>query len=109
MDELVRKDKERYRKALKAVDSVFGGIEPIQQLVRQFEETLDAAHAAAEAGLEETDFLQKIRENPSLQNLGLQVLLNENGTVQRDAWKSKFSQVTFILDLYTNIVPKSYR
>ena len=107
MDELVGKDKERYRKAVEAVGSVFGGIEPIQQLVRQFEGTLDAAHAAAEAGLEETDFLQKIRENPSLQNLGLQPLISENGTVQRDAWASQFSEMTFILDLYTNIVPNS--
>ena len=107
MDELVSKDKERYRKAVEAVGSVFGGIEPIQQLVRQFEGTLDAAHAAAEVGLEETDFLQKIRENPSLQNLGLQPLISENGTVQRDAWASQFSEMTFILDLYTNIVPNS--
>ena len=52
MDRLVREDIARYRRAIEAAGGVFGGSEPIQQLVKQFEGPLDAEHAAAEVGLE---------------------------------------------------------
>lgn len=104
MESLVRADVERYRQAIEAAGGVFGGSEPIQQLVKQFEGPLDAARAAAEVGLENTDFLQKIRENSTLQNAGLLVLDVENGTVKRDAWESQFGRVvsTVSSDRLTN-------
>ena len=94
MNNLVREDIARYRRAIEAAGGVFGGSEPIQQLVKQFEGPLDAAHAAAEVGLETDEFLQKIRENSTLQNAGLLVLGVKNGTVKRDAWESQFDAVT---------------
>ncbi len=97
MDTLIRKDTERYRRALKESGGVFGGSEPIQQLVKQFEGPLDAAHAAAEVGLETDDFLNKIRENSTLQNAGLLVLGVEKGSVKRDAWESVFKVVFSVL------------
>ncbi len=97
MDELIREDTERYRRALKESGGVFGGSEPIQQLVKQFEGPLDAAHAAAEVGLETDDFLKKIRENSTLQNAGLLVLGVEKGAVKRDAWESQFKVVFSVL------------
>ena len=54
------------------------------------------AHAAAVVGLEIEAFVEKIRQNAGLQNLGLLVL--ETGTLKRDTWTSKFSQVVFALD-----------
>ena len=99
MDVLVREDITRYRRAIAAAGGVFGGSEPIQQLVKQFEGPLDAAHAAAELGLETDDFLKKIRENNTLQNAGLLVLGVENGSVKRDAWESEFNIVAFALNL----------
>ena len=99
MDELIREDTERYRRALKESGGVFGGSEPIQQLVKQFEGPLDADHAAAEVGLETDDFLKKIRENSTLQNAGLLVLGVEKGSVKRDAWESEFSLVDSMLKL----------
>ena len=99
MDSLVREDITRYRRAIAAAGGVFGGSEPIQQLVKQFEGPLDAAHAAAEVGLETDDFLKKIRENSALQNAGLLVLDVENGTVKRDAWESKFGVMVSTLNL----------
>ena len=99
MDNLVREDIARYRQAIEAAGGVFGGSEPIQQLVKQFDGPLDAAHAAAEVGLETADFLQKIRENSALQNAGLLVLGVGNGTVKRDAWESQFGRVVFALNL----------
>ena len=102
MDSLLRGDIARYRRAIEAAGGVFGGSEPIQQLVKQFEGPLDATHAAGEAGLETADFLQKIRENSALQNAGLLVLRVEKGTVKRDAWESQFSKVVSTLQSRTD-------
>ena len=99
MDSLVREDIGRYRRAIEAAGGVFGGSEPIQQLVKQFEGPLDATHAAAELGLETDDFLKKIRENSALQNAGLLVFGVENGSVKRDAWGSEFGTVVSTLNL----------
>ncbi|MDE0325080.1 MAG: hypothetical protein OXN27_14290, partial [Candidatus Poribacteria bacterium] len=105
MDSLVREDIGRYRRAIAAAGGVFGGSEPIQQLVKQFDGPLDAIHAAAEVGLETSDFLEKIRENSALQNVGLLVLGVENGTVKRDAWESQFDGVVseLILDRQSSL------
>ena len=108
MESLVREDIARYRRAIEAAGGVFGGSEPIQQLVKQFEEPLDATHAAAEVGLETTDFLKEIRENRTLRKVGLLVLMvkpvakPENwrpqyGTVKRDAWESQFAEIVAAL------------
>ena len=110
MNALIREDTERYKRAIEAAGGVFGGSEPIQQLVKQFEGPIDATHAAAEVGLETADFLQKIRENSTLQNAGLLVLGVENGTIKRDAWESQFGTMISLLNLgepsgpYANMV-----
>ncbi len=108
MDSLVREDITRYRQAIEAAGSVFGGNEPIQLLVKQFEGPLDAAHAAAEVGLETADFLKEIRENRILRKAGLLELMVEPvfnpengesryGTVKRDAWESQFAEIVAAL------------
>ena len=99
MDSLLREDIDRYKQAIATAGGVFGGSEPIQQLVRQFESPLDAAHAAAEIGLEAASFLKKIRENSRLQNSGLMILGVENGSIKRDAWESQFEEVVSALNL----------
>ena len=109
MDALVREDIARYRRAIAAAGGVFGGSEPIQQLVKQFEGPLDATHAAAEVGLETAAFLKKIRENSTLQNAGLLVLGVEKGTVKRDAWESEFGKVVFDLNLLNPDSAQFYR
>ena len=96
MDELVSEDTQRYREALEATGGVLSGIEPIQRFHEAFQGPLDAAHAAAAVGLETESFLEKIRENASLQNLGLLVL--ENSTIKRDTWTEQFSKVISALD-----------
>ncbi len=109
MDALVREDIARYRRAIEAAGGVFGGSEPIQQLVKQFEGPLDAAHAAAEVGLETDDFLKKIRENSILQNAGLLVLGVEKGSVKRDAWESEFGKIVFEVNLLNPDSAQAYR
>ena len=98
IDALVAEDTERYRVALEKTGGVFGGIEPVHRFHEEFQGPVDAAHAAAAVGLETEVFLEKIRENPSLQRLGLSALESENGDVKRDAWTSNFSAVISALN-----------
>ena len=109
MDNLVREDIARYRQAIEAAGGVFGGSEPIQQLVKQFEGPIDATHAAAEVGLETDEFLQKIRENSALQNAGLLVLSVENGSMKRDAWESEFGKIALALNILNLDSAQAYR
>ena len=98
MDDHVEEDTKRYREALEKTGGVFGGIEPVHRFHEAFQGPVDAAHAAAAVGLETEMFLEKIRENPSLQRLGLSALESENGDVKRDAWTSNFSAVISALN-----------
>ena len=97
MNALIDEDTDRYRQALEAAGDVFGGIEPVQRFHEAFQGPIDAGHAAAAVGLETTEFLQKVRENTSLKNLGLGVLTGASGTVKRDVWTSNFSEIVATL------------
>ena len=98
MDALLQEDTDRYRGALEATGGAFDGIEPISRFHEVFQGTVDAAYAAAVVGLEPEAFLQKIRENIGLQNIGLLVLDRANGSMKRDAWTSNFRDILFALD-----------
>ena len=98
MDALVGKDMEKYRVALAATGGVFGGVEPVSRFHEAYQGPVDAAYAAAVVGLETDTFLEKIRENLGLQNVGLLVLQGESGSVKRDAWTSGFRDVMYALD-----------
>ena len=106
MDDLVAEDTERFRTALEKTGGVFGGIEPVQRFHEAFQGPLSAAHAAAAVGLETEMFLQKISQNVSLQNLGLQVLTNDGGNVKRDAWTSNFDDVISALNSPDSVLPR---
>ena len=98
MDALLQEDTDRYRVALEATGGAFSGIEPISRFHEVFRGTVDAAYAAAVVGLETEAFLEKIRENIGLQNIGLLVLDSPNGSMKRDAWTEGFDDVIFALD-----------
>ena len=98
MDALVGEDMDRYRVALEATGGTVDDIEPIQRFHEAFQGPIDAAYAAAVVGLETEVFLEKIRENVGLQNIGLLVLDSENGSMKRDAWTSNFRDILFALD-----------
>ena len=102
MDALVAEDTRRFREALEEAGGIFGGIEPVERLQQQFEEPLDAAHAAAAVGYATSAFQQEIR-NGKLQTFGLQGLL-DNERVQRDTWTSQFSNIVAALFSEDNIV-----
>ena len=98
MDALLQEDTDRYRVALEATGGAFGGIEPISRFHEVFQGPVDASYAAAVVGLELEVFLEKIRGNIGLQNIGLLVLDSENGSMKRDAWTSNFRDILFALD-----------
>ena len=106
MDALLQEDTNRYRVALEATGGAFGGIEPISRFHEVFQGTVDAAYAAAVVGLETDAFLEKIRENVGLQNIGLLVLDSPNGSMKRDAWTSSFRDILFALD-FPQLVDKT--
>ncbi len=106
MDALLQEDTDRYRGALEATGGAFGGIEPISRFHEVFQGTVDASYAAAVVGLETDAFLEKIRENIGLQNIGLLVLDSENGSMKRDAWTSNFRDILFALD-FPELVDKT--
>ena len=97
MDALLQEDTDRYRQALEATGGAFGGIEPISRFHEVFQGTVDAVYAAAVVGLEPEAFLEKIRENIGLQNIGL-LVLDSDGSMKRDAWTSSFRDILFALD-----------
>ncbi len=96
MDALLQEDMDRYRVALAKTGGAVGDIEPISRFHEVFQGPVDAAYAAAVVGLETEAFLEKIRENIGLQNIGLLVL--ESGSVKQDTWTSSFPDILFALD-----------
>ena len=98
MDALIGKDMEKFRVALAATGGVFGGVEPVSRFHEAFQGPIDAAYAAAVVGLETDTFLERVRENSGLQNVGLLALDNESGSVQRDTWTSSFRDIIYALD-----------
>ena len=96
MDRFIDQDTARYRVALEATGGIFGGIEPVHRFHEKFQEGLDASHAAASLGLQESVFVKAIGENSGLQELGLAGLLS-GGNVKRDAWTESFDEIVSCL------------
>ena len=96
MDPLVAEDTDRYGEALQKTGGVFNNIEPVSRFYEAFQGPLEARHAATAIGMEPAAFLEKIRQEPSLQNLGLTSLLS-GGNVKRDVWTDNFKAVVACL------------
>ena len=104
MDARLGEDMERYRVALTKTGGAADDIEPISRFHEVFQGPVDVAYAAAVVGLETEAFLEKIRENIGLQNIGLLVLDSENGSMKRDTWTSSFRDIVFALNFPTALV-----
>ena len=77
MDDRVSEDMETYRAALAATgERTFGGVEPVSRFHEAYQGPVDAAYAAAVVGLETETFLERVRKNTGLQNVGLLALDN---------------------------------
>ncbi len=104
MDARVSDDMETYRVALEATGGDFGGVEPVSRFHETFQGPIDAAYAAAVVGLQTDTFLEKVRENTGLQNVGLLALDSANGSVKRDTWTSSFRDILSALDYPDRVV-----
>ena len=98
MDARVSEDMETYRVALAATGGTFDGVEPVSRFHEAFQAPIDAAYAAAVVGLQTETFLERVRENTGLQNVGLLVLEIDNGSVKRDTWTASFRDIISALD-----------
>ena len=98
MDSLVKNDTIRYQRALQLTGGDIDDIEPVSRFHEAFHRSIDAAYAAAAVGLPTEAFLEKIRVNAGLQDVGLLVLDSENGSIKRDTWASSFQEIIDALD-----------
>ena len=105
LDDLLQTDTEKFQNAFAKIGEPFANEdernqffkrhenEPVQRFHEAFRAELDVSYAAATVGLETEAFFTEISEKQSLKDLGLAPLLEENGTVKRDAWTSNFHDV----------------
>ena len=105
MDIRLAEDTERYKTALEVTGGAFEDIEPISRFHEAFQGEVDVAYAAAVVGLESEAFLEEIRENIGLQNIGLLVLGSDSGSMKRDAWPDSFGDIIFALDFPESFTP----
>ena len=103
MDDWLAADTERFRAALEAAGGIFGETEPVERFHQRFGEPLDAAQAAAAVGYRTSAFREEIR-NGKLRAFGLQSLLPEDGSVQRDTWTSQFGNIAASLFSEADVV-----
>ncbi len=94
----MRSDSEQYRQAAARTGAIVGTTEPVLTLTLHYEADLDARRAAAELGLRETEFIDRLRASPVLQrNLG--AFLLSDGTVARPVWIQSLAEVVGELGL----------
>lgn len=86
-------------KSAKGAADVSAQTEPINALLRRFQSELPMALAAAEAGLEEREFYDRLRWNARLNSLGLGQLLTPGGAIKRNVWEKHFGEVARELQL----------
>lgn len=108
LDAFLQEDNARFQHAVEASGGKLSAdfrSEPINALARKFEAELTLVQAAAEAGLGETDFRERLAKSKRLTELGFGQLLVENGGFKRDAWSEYFPQMVVELSLGEYVRP----
>ena len=103
MDTLVMTDTVRYQRALQLTGGDITDIEPVSRFHEAFHRTIDATHASALVGMPTETFLERIRTDAGLQEVGLLALDSEGGSVKRDTWTESFQDIVGALDYPTPI------
>jgi tetratricopeptide (TPR) repeat protein/mono/diheme cytochrome c family protein len=95
---LLRKDAERFRRAVEATGVRLGQTEPVVALAGRFEAELDCAAAAAELGLPPEVLLRGLEQpTPLAQRVG--ALATDGGTVQRQVFVDSFAELVQLFRL----------
>jgi hypothetical protein len=110
LDRIVEVDSKRFQEAVEQAEvrpSASALTEPVTALSRRFLADITEAQAAAEAGLEETDFRTRVRGSARLISLGYGQLLVPNGAMRRDAWEQNFGTIVMELQAGEYAQPKA--
>jgi hypothetical protein len=97
LDRLLAEDNARFANAIRRAGGgipASAAVEPISQLARRYEQTLDVAQAAAELGIADPGQLQTlIAGSVEIQRQGFDPLLGPKGGIQRDTWEQGFGRL----------------
>jgi hypothetical protein len=97
LDRLVEEDNARFARAINRSGGAIpasAAVEPVSQLARRYERTLDVSQAAAELDIADPVRLQKLIEGSvEVQRQGFDPLLGPKGGIQRDTWEQGFGRL----------------
>jgi mono/diheme cytochrome c family protein len=101
LDRLIERDRNRFEQSVKAIAaaSASAQAEPVNALSHRFLAEMSVSQAAAEAGLEASEFQARISRSPRLLERGYGQLLVRRGGIRRDAWDRNFGDLARELDL----------
>ena len=102
LDRLIERDRNRFEQSVKAIAaaSASAQAEPVNApLSRRFLAEMSVRRAAAEAGLEASEFQARVSRSPRLLERGYGQLLVRGGGIRRDAWDRNFGDLARELDL----------
>jgi formylglycine-generating enzyme required for sulfatase activity len=89
LDRLFREDRDRFAAAVEETGGRVTDTEPIVMLALQFEQEVDLALAAAEAGLPAKEFSRRLKATPDLAR-ALGRILVDGGTITRETYRTFF-------------------
>lgn len=89
---LVQKDNLRFRTALEQTGAPLGQTEPILELSREFERSLDLRRAAAEFGLRPEELQQRLEAASSTLGRQFSLLRTPGGSIKREAFLKAFPE-----------------
>ncbi|HSB09768.1 MAG TPA: hypothetical protein VLM38_09820 [Blastocatellia bacterium] len=101
LDRLIERDRDRFRSAMALASGAASTPqqEPINALARRFAADIPIDQAAAEAGLETSQFRERMSRSARLSQLGYAQLLVEGGAIKRDVWERTFDELALELGL----------
>ena len=101
LDRLIERDRNRFEQSVKAIAaaSASAQAEPVNALSHRFLAEMSVSQAAAEAGLEASEFQARVSRSPRLLERGYGQLLVRGGGIRRDAWDRNFGDLARELDL----------
>ena len=117
MNRLVEKDKAMFERAVTKLGGIAGGREPVALLTDRYEDSLDSKLTAAEIGITEKEFINKLKNHELLKSIGLNTLV-AGGTIARETWEEIFPTVVdsvgagdprFDKDQYKNEVATAFK
>jgi hypothetical protein len=101
LDQLIARDRRRFERAAEQFGPlpISAQTEPINASTRRFLSEMSVDQAAAEAGLETSQFRARVANSSRLIGLGYGQLLVASGGIKRDAWDKNFGALVRELGL----------